>query len=160
MDFPLPPQPLGTFSLFKCWPNLVNHSFRDLYQPFVIIPGFIELSSVLVSRSHFYFLLVCLRTCLSILFWSLFSRSFLPLLHSIHILSQLLANPSANPVKQCYAVSSYLGWSIHAHLHTHTRTYAFILSLSSVFHFSSLCFLFLFNRQIFYSWAWDGEEMG
>lgn len=56
VDFPLPPQPLGTFSLFKCWPNLVKRSFRDLYQPFVIITGFIELSSVLVSLSlNFFF---------------------------------------------------------------------------------------------------------
>lgn len=36
-------------------------------------------------------------------------QSFCLSLYSVHSLCQLLANPSPNPVKERYAVSSYLG---------------------------------------------------
>lgn len=83
--------------------------YRSLSVPLHYHTGFIGLLSFLPPPSNFVphqFLSLC--TCAFIMCPSLCLSFCLPL-HTVHFLCQLLANPSSNPVKERYAVSSYLG---------------------------------------------------
>lgn len=84
--------------------------YRSVSAPFHYHTGFIEPLSFPVSR----FLISPPNRSLSVPVYLSCVRhspslSFPLALSSIHPLCQLLANPSSNPVKERYAVSSYLG---------------------------------------------------
>lgn len=121
----------------------------DQYHHFMIIMYTICRTLVIPgsTRLHFCFFFVhhqslfSLCTCVSPVCQSLCLCLFSLPLSSIHSLCQLLANPSSNPVKECYAVSSYLGWSIHTHTHIHTHIGIHPLLL--------LCFPFCLSVNVF-----------
>lgn len=119
----------------------------DQYHHFMIIMYTICRTLVIPgsTRLHFCFFFVhhqslfSLCTCVSPVCQSLCLCLFSLPLSSIHSLCQLLANPSSNPVKECYAVSSYLGWSIHTHTHTHSYAHRYSSSPSPLFSILPLC---------------------